>query len=181
MRQSRSFPLSVACLLATLAGGPSLEAQSQSQVQVQPPEPAKAAVLPPLSVEVVRVDVVVSDKGGRSRPGLTREDFAVFEDGKPQTLVQFAAYGRRSAVAAPAPAPPAATEADEDVDLFPRRQVVLLLDDVHMEFSSLVRAQKALTRFVEEDLEPEDQVALLTTSGARALAQEFTTDRSVLE
>jgi VWFA-related protein len=170
MRRGRDSGFSVVCLLATLAGVPSVRAQA--------PEPTKAIPLPPLSVEVVRVDVVVADKGGQPRPGLTRDNFAVFEDGKPQTLVQFAAYGRRWLDATPAPAAP---EAEEAVDLFPRRHVVLAIDDVHMDFSSLVRAQKALTRFVEEDLEPEDQVALLTTSGARALSQEFTTDRALLQ
>ncbi len=59
--------------------------------------------------------------------------------------------------------------------------MVLAIDDVHMEFGSLVRAQKALTRFIEEDMGPEDQVALVTTSGARALSQEFTADRAVLQ
>ena len=40
--------------------------------------------------------------------------------------------------------------------------------------------QKALARFITEDLGPEDQVALVTTSGANALSQEFTADRAVL-
>ena len=57
---------------------------------------------------------------------------------------------------------------------------MLAIDDVHMEFSSLVRFRKALERFLEEDLRPEDQVALVTTSGASALSQEFTADRAVL-
>ena len=59
--------------------------------------------------------------------------------------------------------------------------MVLVIDDVHMEFESLARARKALERFLEEDLRPEDQVALVTTSGASALSQEFTSDRAVLQ
>jgi VWFA-related protein len=164
--------IGVASFLVTVALGTVLGAQA--------PEPPKVTRLPTQGVEVVRVDVVVSEKG-RPRPGLKREDFAVFEDGKPQTLVQFAAYGRRWPAGASAPAAPAPIAADEAVDLFPRRHVVLVIDDVHMEFASLARARKALTQFVEEDLEPEDQVALLTTSGSRALAQEFTADRAELE
>ncbi len=170
MRRRRSSLRSVACLLAGLASGSSLRAQA----------PEKAAELPPLGVEVVRIDVVVTDKGGRPKAGLAREDFAVLEDGKPQTLVQFAAFARPLPGAPPPPSPPAETEADETADLSPRRYVVLVIDDVHMDFSSLVRAKKALTRFVEEDLDPEDQVALVTTSGGRALSQEFTGDRAVL-
>src|SRR4029453_9516044 len=73
---------------------------------------------------------------------------------------------------------PAAEEEKEG--LLPGRYVVLAIDDVHMGFESLVRTQKALARFINQDLAPEDQVALVTTSGARALSQEFTTDRAVL-
>ena len=57
---------------------------------------------------------------------------------------------------------------------------MLAIDDVHMEFESLVRVRKALERFLDEDLRPEDQVALVTTSGASALSQEFTSDRAIL-
>ena len=55
-----------------------------------------------------------------------------------------------------------------------------MIDDLHLEFSSLARVQKALNRFITDDLGPEDQVALVTTSGANALSQEFTADRAVL-
>jgi VWFA-related protein len=57
---------------------------------------------------------------------------------------------------------------------------VLAIDDVHMEFASLVRVHKALERFIQEDLRPEDRVALVTTSGASALSHEFTSDRATL-
>ncbi len=93
MRDRRPFLPSVACLLVGLASVPSLRAQA--------PEPAKADVLPPLRVEIVRIDVVVTEKAGRPRAGLVREDFAVFEDGKPQTLAQFEAFTRSVAGRAP--------------------------------------------------------------------------------
>jgi VWFA-related protein len=63
----------------------------------------------------------------------------------------------------------------------PARYVVLVVDDVHMDMESLTRTRKALTRFLKEDLRPEDQVALVTTSGASALSQEFTADRALLQ
>jgi VWFA-related protein len=161
----------VACLLAGLAGVPCLLAQA--------PEPTRTDTLPPLTVEVVRIDVVVTAKGGRARAGLGRDDFAVFEDGQPQTLVQFEAYARPERGAPPSAS--AGAGADEEADSSPTRHVVLAIDDVHLEFASLQRVQKALVRFLEEDLEPDDQVAMVTTSGTRALAQEFTTDRAVLQ
>jgi VWFA-related protein len=181
-----SLPVLVAGFILA-APAPRLAAQAKEPQQAPPPaaKPAPAQqeveTFAPTSVEVVRIEVVVTEKR-RAKAGLLREDFAVLEDGKPQPIVQFQAFSRPSsettAAAAPEPAAPAAEEEKEG--LLPGRYVVLAIDDVHMGFESLVRTQKALARFINQDLAPEDQVALVTTSGARALSQEFTTDRAVL-
>jgi VWFA-related protein len=60
------------------------------------------------------------------------------------------------------------------------RLVVLAVDDVHVQFANMARVQKALTRFVGEDMGPEDRVALMTTSGTQG-AQEFTSDPGLLQ
>jgi VWFA-related protein len=164
----------VAFLLAGLA--------SVASVRGQAPGGQKPVyVLPPVSVEFVRLDVVVTDKGGHPLTGLAREDFAVFEDGQLQTLAQFEAYSRRLPGMPPAPSTPAvavAAAAEEPARPRPPRYLVLAVDDFHIEFGNLIRAQKALTRFVEEDVGPEDRVALVTMSGA--VSQELTTDRALL-
>ncbi len=162
----------VAFLLTGFASVPSVRAQA-------PGEQKPAVVLPPVSVELVRIDVVVTGKGGHPRPGLAREDFAVFEDGQPQTLVHFEAYSRRLP-ATPPPASPAtaAPAAEEPARPRPRRYVVLAVDDLHMEFANLVPAKNALMRFIEEDVGPEDRVALVAMSGA--VSQDMTADRDVL-
>jgi len=160
--------------LAGLAAAPAARAQD-----AQPPA---TVVLPATGVEVVRLEVAVSEKRRQPLLGLRREDFVVLEDGKPQPIVQFHAFARFAA-AVPAAAPtaaPARAESEEADDVLPARYVVLAIDDLHMEFESLARAHRALERFLDEDLQPEDQVALVTTSGASALSQEFTSDRAVL-
>ena len=43
-----------------------------------------------VEVNYVDVDVVVTDEKGKFVSGLTREDFEVFEDGKPQKVDTFA-------------------------------------------------------------------------------------------
>jgi VWFA-related protein len=160
-------------LLAGLASTPGTRAQA--------PPPAGPDLLPAQRVEVVRVEVVVTEKHGRPKTGLNREDFAVLEDGKPQRIVQFLAFARPQLKAAPAASAPATREEAADEEMLPARYVVLVIDDVHMEMDSLNRLQKALARFLRDDLRPEDQVALVTTSGASALSQEFTSDRAVLQ
>jgi VWFA-related protein len=186
MSQLRSGPAAAACLLALLPGLAASQdappaAASAAQRHEAPQQPAPPQLLAPVRVEVVRLEVVVTDKKGRPRPGLTRNDFTVLEDGKPQPIVQFQAF-TRSAAAKPddaTPAPAATQDGAEEAQL-PARYVVLAIDDVHMDFANLGRLQKAMARFIREDLRPEDQVALVTTSGSGAVYQEFTPDREVL-
>jgi len=173
-------------LLALLTGGllASLATAPDPITHAQEAEPTD--LVTPVEVEVVRLEVVVTEKGGRPRTNLRPEDFAVFEDGVKQEIVQFQAFARPGTETTPPPAPPAPgeTAAVRPVttgDELPARYIVLAIDDVHMEFDSLARVRKALDRFLDEDLKPEDQVALITTSGSSALSQEFTSDRQVLE
>ena len=172
-------------VLAAPPAAPPLGAQAQEPPKQEPSKPAPQQPieeLPPASVEVVRIDVVATEKR-RARAGLRREDFVVLEDGKPQPIVQFQAFTRPAPGTPPPAVPAAAAEAageKETEELLPARYVVLAIDDVHMEFASLVRTRKALDRFIEQDLSPEDQLALVTTSGAGAISQEFTADRAVL-
>jgi VWFA-related protein len=179
-------------VLLALAGVP-----GAAHAREQTPAPATPQAMPsrtpdvvvPASVEVVRIDVVVSEKRGRPRVGLRREDFVVLEDGKPQPIVQFQAFARPEAAPNAASPPagaaasvgrPAQPEEDEAEELLPARYVALVIDDVHIPFENLASVRKALNRFLDEDLRPEDQVALVTTSGAYALSQEFTSDREAL-
>lgn len=176
-------PLALA-LLALLPAASGAGAAQAPPAQARPAASADApetATLPPVKVEVVRLDVVVTEKRGRPRTDLKREDFTVLENGRPQPIVQFHAFARLAAEAEPRPGGelPDSEQAEAEY-LLPARYLVLAIDDVHMEADSLARIRRALTRFLEEDLQPEDQVALVTTSGSSALSQEFTADRAVL-
>jgi VWFA-related protein len=148
------------------------------------PAQEPVGLLPPVKTEIVRIDVVVTDKRGLPVSGLTREDFTVLEDGRPQPLVQFEAFSRGLPVveqeepAAPAASPSAAAPEPE---VRKGRYVVLAVDDLHIEATNLLRVKKALRRLVEERIGSEDQVALVTTSGNLGLFQQFTTDSMVLD
>jgi VWFA-related protein len=143
-------------------------------------------LLVPVTTEVVRIDVVVTEKNGKPRPGLTQEDFVVLEDGKPQTITQFQAFTTPLAPPLPASASPAPEQQEAEDEppartVPPRRYVVLAVDDIHIASSNLLRIKKALDRFLEREVGPEDQVAIVTTSGTRGIYQEFTDDRHALQ
>ena len=68
-------------LVAAVCGAAVASAQGQAQ---QAP-----GVTFQVEVNYVDVDVVVTDEQGQFVTGLTRDDFAVFEDGKPQKIDTF--------------------------------------------------------------------------------------------
>ncbi len=45
-----------------------------------------------IEVSIVNVDVFVTDRSGRHVTGLAKDDFVIYEDGKPQPLTNFAEY-----------------------------------------------------------------------------------------
>ena len=165
MQKKRTRPL--AFVLAGLACAPGAAAQDP------PPDQPRPQLIAPVSVEVVRIEVVVTDKRRKPIADLTRDDFVILEEGKPQPIVQFQAFVRRvKPSAAPGQEPSVQPEPDDEAQL-PARYIVLVIDDVHMQFDSLARLQKAMSRFIQTDLRPEDQVALVTTSGEFDTAARF--------
>jgi VWFA-related protein len=132
--------------------------------------------VPGTKSEIVRLDVVVTDAQGTPVRDLTREDFRLLEDGKPQRLTHFTAAdwrGSPSRSEDEAEAVPEAPAAGEG------RQIVVFVDDLHMQVESVVFAKEALLRFVDEFLVANDNVALVTASGGAA-SHQLTRDRAIL-
>jgi VWFA-related protein len=146
----------------------------------------QGAEVPGVKVELVQVDVVVRDAGGRLVRDLDQKDFELLEDGQRQAITHFAvtrAPARRTAAAPPDPAAtpavaPAAPPAAE-ASAAPGRHVVIIVDDLHIAPGNLPFAREALTRFVAESIVPGDSVALVTT-GAPPVVQQATSDPAVL-
>jgi VWFA-related protein len=139
--------------------------------------------VPDVGTEVVRLDAVVTDAAGRLVRDLTRADFRVLEDGEPQRLTEFLVVGRAEQAAS---APDAATTARADVATGeaagavegPGRQVVIVVDDLHIALRNLVETKRALRRLVDEFLAG-DRIALIPVSGPGGV-QRFTTSPAEL-
>ncbi|MDT4953680.1 MAG: hypothetical protein QOJ02_1818 [Acidobacteriota bacterium] len=142
-----------------------------------------------VTTNLVQVDVTVTDRDGRQVTDLRPEEFEVFEDGRPQTLSNFSYIGLDANAAASQPSNKTAKPRDKNalpvppVRLRPdqvRRAFALVVDDFGMDSGSMHFARKALRKFVDEQMQPGDLVAILrTTSGVGAL-QQFTTDKRQL-
>lgn len=166
---TRSSP--PATLLALLLAGAGVSARSQDTVLVA-------------KVEVVQVDVVVTDPHGELVRDLARGDFELLEDGRPQRVTHFLVAGRSSAApAVPSPAPEAAAPEERATPAErasgPGRHVVLVVDDLHIAPGNLEYAKQALRRLVGEFAEADDNIALVTTGSPRVILQP-TRDRAVI-
>jgi hypothetical protein len=61
-----------------------------------------------------------------------------------------------------------------------RRTIAIVVDDLTMSFGSVYYARRALRRFVEQQMEPGDLVAIIRTTGSVGALQQFTSDKQVL-
>jgi VWFA-related protein len=138
---------------------------------------ARGQDVPAVRSEIVRLDVVVTDAKGKPVVDLTREDFTVKEDGKPQQVANFEPAGGRGTEAPPS-TPPSAPAAPADRPT--GRQIVIVVDDLHLARDTVEPAKQALLRFVSEQTTPEDEIAVVTTSAPGGL-QALTRDRAVVQ
>jgi len=118
----------------------------------------------PSRVELVTVDVVVLDAQGRPLPGLRREDFALYEDGRPQAIATFEPFegGTEEETVPASPGPTAALPRRSRAGA---RTFVLLVDDVSLAPHRPEEVRKALGRFLDEGLRDGDELIFATTSG----------------
>lgn len=134
---------------------------------------------------LVLVPVVVRDAKGRAIGNLGRDDFQLFDNGKPQVISKFtmetlakpaeaSATPSAKSPAQPAAAKPAALESDG----IPDRFSAYLFDDLHMGVSDLVYTRDAAKRQIDAGPHLTDRVAIYTTSGRQM--QDFTNDRDKL-
>lgn len=171
----------LACFLGTLIPGYS-PAQS-----ARPDELTTLEVEPTYKVEVERnlvlVRVVVRDAKGQTVGNLRREDFRLFDNGKPQTVSSFSVVvpsseGGLAAQAGQAQAPPEPAGEKDLLPSTPRRYLGLYFDDVHMSFEDVVHVQKAAGNYLAEAITPGDRLGIFTASGQGNL--DFTDDRAKL-
>jgi VWFA-related protein len=145
------------------------------------------------STDLVIVDVTVRDRSGNLIEGLKKEDFAVLEDGKPQTISVFEYQSLALDPLPPrtlVPRPPAPVEAPITQDPTPKTQpptryrdkrlLVLFFDFSSMPPADQIRAQQSALKFLSEKMTSSDVVSILTFSTRLKVVQEFTEDRQKL-
>lgn len=178
----------------------SLAQTQQQQPQTQPTPDAQATPTPTpqddaddgdvvrITTNLVQFDTVVTDKKGQQITDLQPDEFEVYINGKRQTITNFS-YVVAQPGAQPVPAQPAPRTGDKAAPYVPparikpgdiRRTVALVVDDLGTSFEDMLYVRKALTKFVDEQMQPGDLVAVMRTSAGMGALQQFTSDKNLL-
>ena len=140
------------------------------------------------TVNLVVVDVEVTDSSGRPVKGLKASDFTVLEDGKPQKISSFVyadveGFARAGAdagkpVVVPVAGSPSKSELGSMVR--DRRLILLFFDLTSLHTDDLLRAREAAIHFVKAQMSPADLVGAVTLGNRLGLLANFTNDKQTL-
>jgi VWFA-related protein len=172
MRQRLTVAILVAAVGATLA----------AQQPAAPPQ--TPADQPPVTFRVevnyVEVDAFVTDAQGKVVTDLTASDFDVLEDGKPQKISSFSLINipierAERPLFAGRPIEPD-VQTNEHLE---GRIYLIVLDDIHTDFTRSPRVKAAARRFIEQNFGTNDLAAVVYTGRADA-SQDFTNNPRLL-
>jgi VWFA-related protein len=140
-----------------------------------------------ISTSLIQIDVTVTDKKGNIVTDLAPEDFEIYENGKKQDITNFSyinfAAGKqkpeetaKTAGKVSIPVPPSARLKPEQV----RRTYALVVDDLGLSFASSYWVKQSLKKFVNDQMQEGDLVAILRVGGGIGALQSFTSDKRQL-
>ncbi len=176
MKRASAARLPVLVLPLVLALG---AAPARGQLQA-----GSAPLLEQVEVNVVNVDVHVTDSSGKAVPGLGRQDFEILEDGKPVKLTNFEAVtgdhvparGMAPSLPSGAPGPAGRTATAPALSEEQRLHLVLYVDDFNLSPLHRARVLGPLRKFLAERLAPTDRVMVVSYDQGVRIRQPFTSD-----
>jgi len=189
----RINPLLAAVLLIQ-AASVSFSQQPQSsptpapQLKQTSPQKAEDVDVVRITTNLVQVDAVVTDKNGKIVTDLQPNEVEIYEDGHKQKITNFSYYVADSTPTA-TNEKQAATKPDKDTPFTPptilkpedvRRTIALVIDDLGLSFESTHYVRQALKKFVDQQMQPGDLVAIIRTSGGMGALQQFSSDKRQL-
>ncbi len=137
-----------------------------------------------VDVNVVTVDVYVTDRDGNPVTGLTADDFVIEEDGRKVRVEYFNAIDRRPAAAGAAATPEAGQEgsaaAASQAPTDPLHLIVMV-DNTNIEIPNRNRVLQRLQGFLEDQDRQDLRVMFVDFNGSVNLIQGFTSDQQEIQ
>ena len=127
-----------------------------------------------VETRLVEISVVAQDSKGRAVTGLSRDDFKLYDDGKPVSIDVFSAASLKRAPAETLPPNVFSNRAGGQPII-----TVVLLDGLNTAFQDQAWARTEVVRFLKE-LRPEDRVAIFLLGEHLNVLQNFTSDPQLL-
>ena len=176
-RRFRCLPLGPALVFSALLAMP---AAPQSETFIE----QERTFFESLDVEIVGIDVMVTDEDGNPVLGLDRADFEVFEDGEPVELSHFAAVARgvdRGAVSSNETEQPSEAEIPAAPELGSTGlQLVVFVNQLDLTPQGRNRLLRELDGQVASFLRPGDRAMVVGYDGRPSILQELTEDPAEL-
>ncbi|HZH35274.1 MAG TPA: VWA domain-containing protein, partial [Pyrinomonadaceae bacterium] len=143
-----------------------------------------------ITTNLIQVDATVTDKDGNIVTDLKADDFEIYENGKLQPITNFSfinlqpekasqpGTGKTEKPAKNAPLAPSVPTILRPEQV--RRTIALIVDDLGLSFASTKWTQEAMKKFVDEQMQPGDLVAVIRTGSGIGALQQFTSDKRLL-
>lgn len=141
-------------------------------VDVPPQRVSQPTYLDTLEVKVTSLDVVVTDRRGAAVRGLTRDDFDVRDEGKPQALTNFAAYVSGKAAGEAATGESASA---------PPRKIIFFIDEMSLHPQTRKELLDNVDYFIRTSMRDGDEAMIVTPAGGEKLLLNFSGDREAVE
>ena len=156
--------------------------------EAQQPGQSKEDEVVRITTNLVQVDPVITDRNGKIVTDLQPEEVQILEDGRPQKITNFSYVPLEAEVVAATPRPRANPKAKNGPPLVPvrlrpeqvHRTMALVVDDIGLSFESANFVRNALKKFLDEQMQPNDLVAIIRTGGGMGALQQFTSDKRQL-
>jgi VWFA-related protein len=134
-----------------------------------------------VEVSIVNVDVVVTDKKGGRVTGLTKNDFELLEDGKPQPISNFAEYRADEPVSTIAEGQLQVVAANAQHAASQPRSLLVFVDDLHLPNFKKDPVFDALKKTLHSIVRPGDTVMIARWRTHLRVEQPFTGNLASLD
>ncbi len=173
------------CLLL-FAAGQAVFAQVPPPGQTPTPAPGEDRDVVKITTNLIQIDVTVTDSKGRIVTDLKPEEIEVYENNEKQAITNFSFINAETTesqqlVTNAGKNKPAVPEIPRSLKPNQvRRTIALVVDDLNLSFESSNHVRQALKKFVDEQMQPEDLVAIVRTGSGVGALQQFTSNKRQL-
>ena len=149
--------------------------------QIATPTPQDDDVVK-ITTNLIQLDVSITDAKGKPISDIRRDEIEIYENGEKQPVSGFTFVSSARTTQEKVkvdenavPLPPTVIR-PENV----RRTIAIVVDDLSLSFQSAYQTRRSLKKFVDEQMQDGDMVAIVRTGAGIGALQQFTADKRIL-